>query len=123
MRDLGFDSVTAVELRNRLRASTGLPLPAALVFDYPTSTALAQHLHGLLFPDSNGATPADPDAQIRAALATVPIARLRRAGLLDLILQAATNDDSSDPAPEASTSLDDMDGESLLRLVSENTTP
>ncbi|MEU0530417.1 type I polyketide synthase [Amycolatopsis tolypomycina] len=68
-KDAGFDSLTAVELRNRLAAATGLTLSPAMIFDYPKPTALADHLRTKLFGAS---TPRR--AEIGTAAAEEPIA-------------------------------------------------
>ncbi|WP_443072525.1 SDR family NAD(P)-dependent oxidoreductase [Streptomyces sp. NBC_01485] len=57
-KDIGFDSLTAVELRNRLSVRGGLRLPAGLIFDHPTPQALAEHLRSRMLHNPDTAAPA-----------------------------------------------------------------
>ncbi|WP_216897311.1 type I polyketide synthase [Nocardia alni] len=63
--DLGFDSLGAVEFRNRLKTATGLKLTTTVVFDYPTPMALARHIRDEIVPTE------DPSTVIRGQIQTL----------------------------------------------------
>jgi acyl transferase domain-containing protein/NADP-dependent 3-hydroxy acid dehydrogenase YdfG/acyl carrier protein len=97
LQEYGFDSLSAVELSNRLTRLTGLHLESTLVFDHPTPQAIAAHLLTLVASDGeavgkssdeNAAPPSEED-EIRTMIASIPLDDLRSTGLLETLRDLA----------------------------------
>jgi polyketide synthase 12 len=122
-QELGFDSLTAVEMRNRLKTATGLPLSPTLIFDYPNSAALAGYIHRELVGTSPQGDPvaAPGEAELQRVVASIPVKRLRQAGVLDLLLTLAHQADGNGlaAAPDGTDQKDiaDMDLDDLLNAA------
>lgn len=117
-QELGFDSLTAVEMRNRLKAATGLGLSPTLIFDYPNSAALAGYFHqellGAAHQDAQPAA-APGEEELRRVVASIPVKRLRQAGVLDLLL-ALANEQDGDRNGAAGTPNDVSSGKDLADM-------
>ncbi|WP_413811819.1 SDR family NAD(P)-dependent oxidoreductase [Streptomyces sp. OE57] len=120
--EIGFDSLTAVELRNRLANHTGTRLPATLVFDYPTPTALMRHLRTKLCPDAppeRGLAGREED--LRRALASTPLSRFQELGILDTLMalvrepEAEQQVDGQSAEERPAAAIADMDVASLVQ--------
>ncbi|WP_055570063.1 acyl carrier protein, partial [Streptomyces atriruber] len=89
---LGFESMTGMELRNRLCGVTGLRLPTTLIYDYPSPRELVDHLIARLGSESSESSESTDDADRAAVPVPVPAARGEHA-------------------------FDDMDSDELVRLA------
>ncbi len=122
-QELGFDSLTAVEMRNRLKTATGLALSPTLIFDYPNSAALAGYMHQELVGSSEQHAPAAApgEAEIQRVVGSIPVKRLRQAGVLELLLalanEAEGNGQAAAPAVTTEKELADMDLDDLVNAA------
>jgi mycoketide-CoA synthase len=118
-QELGFDSLTAVEMRNRLKAATGLALSPTLIFDYPNSAALAGYFRQELVGASTESTPqvAPGEVEIQRVVASIPVKRLRQAGVLDLLLSLANETDGDDAAENREKDIAAMDLDDLVNAA------
>jgi len=89
LMDLGFDSLMAVQLRNQLGAGLGLnrPLPATLMFDYPTIDSITSYLGGILFPQERPAELSVAATYAPAPLDTSAIAEMSEAEVELMLLE------------------------------------
>jgi acyl transferase domain-containing protein len=114
-QDLGFDSLTGVELRKRLKSDTGLALSRTLIFDYPTPAALADRLRQQLL---HGDHEESEDDKIWSLLRRIPVPELRRTGLLDtLLLLAGESEKSRTDSTISDEIIDSLSPDALVAMA------
>ncbi|AUX26446.1 polyketide synthase [Sorangium cellulosum] len=121
IRELGLDSLTAVDVRNRLAQRSEIDLAVTLAYDYPTARAIAEHLDaqmGLEEAPRDGESALD-EGQVRALLMSIPVSTLRQSGLLERLIRLASQGAPlGEEGERDTTTFEHLGNEELLDLAS-----
>nr|WP_324611274.1 type I polyketide synthase [Streptomyces sp. FxanaA7] len=122
-QELGFDSMTAVELRNRLTARTGIALSATLAFDHPSPAALTEHVLAQLLPEHQAAPHSPVDAELRrleALLVRAPEEAAERRDIvvrLQTLLSRLTEAHDEEPSADLTGRIEAASAEEIFALI------
>jgi type I polyketide synthase PikAII len=127
IKEMGLDSLTAIELRDALADRCNVTLPATLAYDYPNARAIAEYLRAHMDldggaderrSDAEADQQARTEAQVRALLMQISIPTLRKSGLLDQLLDLAPRNPREREEEPAIIGFEGLPDDDFVKLAS-----